>query len=629
MKAAVALGVRLAVRTSSEGRVRAGLVALAAAVGTVVIMSVLAIAAADRSANPYRYADGGMDRVVALIVVLIAVQVAVLAGVAGRLAAALRSRRLGNLRLLGLSPRRARLVAAVEVGVSATVGAAVGAASFPLVRLLLSRVEVASQSWSRSELSIGPVGWAGAPVAVVCIVVGVAIAPERLGMRAALGQVRQSDARFPSLLRLAPLLTGVALCSYVLIDRRGDETAAGVMLAAIALTAVGTVLVLPVFVRVASTLLLRTGRDGTKLIAGRRLQAQPAAMTRVVTGLLLGLFVVVGARNVVAAWEATPQYVNVDRQLHHEQQFTADLPDGDTSETVAQIRAFPGVRTVAVYHRLDEDCSTSDDQFCGGTAVVADCATFEVIVPTATGCQDGHLMQIGVRPSNSQQERTWRPLTGTGPTAGPTIETPAPDGVIDLGDAMSIPGDLLIPPSYPSIASVTEGATAGVEIVGDPGRDLPEQLSEAGLVSGTYMNWSQEDYDFVVTLRTIVYTVAAIVIGIGLLSFAIAAVDRATSRRRELVSLRLLGVPATTLRRSQWIESLVPITLGTALAITLGQLAGATYLAFGDQPDAPTAVPWASTATIASLAMIGGVIVAGLTVIATNQAIKPDTIRRE
>ena len=606
---------------------RSGLVAIAAAAGTAMIMSVLAIAAADRAAYPGRYNDG-RSRVVALIILLIAVQVGGLAGVAGRLAADVRSRRLGNLRLLGLSARRARFVAAVEVGVSAASGAAIAVATFPLTRQLLSRVELASGSWPTQDLHLSPVAWGAVPLAVVCIVVGVAVLPERLGSGAALGQVRRSEARPPSLFRLTPLLIGVVLCLYVLVVRRGDEAVGGVMLVAIALTAAGTVLVLPVFVRYASALLLSAGRDTARLIAGRRLQAQPAAITRVVTGLLLGLFVVVGARSVVAAWEATPQYVVASRQLHDEQRFWADLPDGDSTAIAAQIQAFPRVREVALFHRLEEDCP-SGDQACGGSAVVANCAAFALIAPTATGCRDGLVMQIGARSSNPPRERTWLPLTRTGPAAGPTIATPSTFGVIDLGDADSIPADVLIPPSYPSVAEVTTTATARVYLTADPGRGLPDQLVQAGLVRDVYEGWSQEDYDFVAMLRSIVYSVAAIVIGVGLLGFSIAAVDRATSRRRELVSLRLLGVPASTLRRSQWIESLVPITIGAALAVALGQLAGATFLAYGDQPDNPTTIPWLPTATIAGLAMIGGVIVAGLTVIATNQAIRPDTIRRE
>ena len=53
-----------------------------------------------------------------------------------------------------------------------------------------------------------------------------------------------------------------------------------------------------------------------------------------------------------------------------------------------------------------------------------------------------------------------------------------------------------------------------------------------------------------------------LVVGMGLLSFALAVVDRAVNRRRELLSLQLLGVPSATLRRSQWIEAAVPVLGG-------------------------------------------------------------------
>lgn len=115
-------------------------------------------------------------------------------------------------------------------------------------------------------------------------------------------------------------------------------------------------------------------------------------------------------------------------------------------------------------------------------------------------------------------------------------------------------------------------------------------------------------------LRSTVQTVAAIVMGLGLLAFAIASIDRAISRRREL----------TALRRSQWIEALVPITSGAVLAIALGHLVGSTYLAFGNDSLTP---PWEPTLILA--AALGGIVVVALTVIATNQPITPDTIRTE
>ena len=118
MIAAIALGTRLALRTSHEGRIRAGLVGLAAAVGTLVILSVLAIAAADRQLHPERYGDDGMTRLVALVMMLFVVRSPALAGVAGRLRA-LRACRLASLRLLGMS-RAGCGSSPVEVGVAAS-----------------------------------------------------------------------------------------------------------------------------------------------------------------------------------------------------------------------------------------------------------------------------------------------------------------------------------------------------------------------------------------------------------------------------------------------------------------------------------------------------------------------------
>lgn len=163
-------------------------------------------------------------------------------------------------------------------------------------------------------------------------------------------------------------------------------------------------------------------------------------------------------------------------------------------------------------------------------------------------------------------------------------------------------------------------------MTGDPGRDLDQRLRASGAVANAYSPWDASEYDFVATLRNTVYTVAAVVMGIGLLAFAIAAIDRSIARRREFTALRLVGVPAPTLRRSQWIEALVPITGGAVLAIALGHVAGATYLAFGGDD---LAAPWEPTFVLAAAAAIGGVVVAALTVVATNQPISPDAIRAD
>lgn len=634
MIAAIALGTRLALRTSHEGRIRAGLVGLAAAVGTLVILSVLAIAAADRQLHPERYGDDGMTRLVALVMMLFVVQVAGLAGVAGRLAAALRARRLASLRLLGMSTRRMRLVTAVEVGVAAVAGAVAGVALFPLVRLALAQLRVGGQRWTTDVLGPSPMAWIAVPLGVTAVVVAVAVLPERSQTRAALAQARRAEARPPSLLRLVPLVAGVALSAYLQVARRGDESAARLLFGAIGLLAIGTVLVLPVFVRLAAVALLRGGRQVPTLVAARRLQAQPAGVTRVITGLLLALFVVVGARGVVAAWEATPQYVVAARQLDEQQNFSVGLAAGDRIDiegAIRRIEAFPGVRRVGVYYDLVELCADDAEVLWCGGAIVADCATWALLRADVRECVDGELSWL-LGPGGSGP-RTLAAQLPDGTLSEATITVPPPEHAIGydarIVENRGVGGDVLIPPSYPGVAELIAAANPRIHVAGDPGHDLGQRLLDAGLIDWTEQEWLLEDYYFVAMLRTIVYSVAAVLVGIGVLGFAISAIDRVIARRRELVSLRLVGVPSAALRRAQWIEALIPVTGGALLAIVLGQLIGVTYLAFGDDPDLPTMIPWKPTLVLAAFVAVVGVIVAGLTVIASTQPITADTIRTE
>ncbi len=132
------------------------------------------------------------------------------------------------------------------------------------------------------------------------------------------------------------------------------------------------------------------------------------------------------------------------------------------------------------------------------------------------------------------------------------------------------------------------------------------------------------DYDFVASLRLLANTVAVVVLSLGLLAFAIAAIDRAANRRGDVASLLLLGVSPSSLRRTQLVEAGAPIVGGSILAIGLGYLAGTTYLAWTGATNPPTG----SAVVLAISALVGGVVVAGLTVIAASPTLDTSTIRR-
>jgi hypothetical protein len=212
---------------------------------------------------------------------------------------------------------------------------------------------------------------------------------------------------------------------------------------------------------------------------------------------------------------------------------------------------------------------------------------------------------------------------GAAPTR-PIASFPAPTARI-VGDAWNdlapIQAIAVVPPAY--VPDLPANTWTDVLVVGDPGRGLAERLSFAG----SYSSADVVDYDFVAGLRALVWAVAAVILSVGLLSFGIAAVDRAVTRRREVVSLQLVGVSPSLLRRTQWLEAALPIMVGTLLAIGLGLACGATYLSLAD--DGVLAVPWAQALTLAGISVVAAAAIAGLTVVAASPRLRHELIRAE
>ncbi len=157
-----------------------------------------------------------------------------------------------------------------------------------------------------------------------------------------------------------------------------------------------------------------------------------------------------------------------------------------------------------------------------------------------------------------------------------------------------------------------------------PGRDLYQRLDAIGLTART---WEDIDYyDFVAGMRAIIWTLATVILSVGLLTFAIAAIDRAVARRRELTSLRLIGTPPALLRRAQWLEAALPTGLGCLAAILSGLFAGSTYLQLGsDMGDAP----WNQGMVLMGVAALAAAVIAGLTVLGTSSRLSPEHIHVE
>ncbi len=178
-----------------------------------------------------------------------------------------------------------------------------------------------------------------------------------------------------------------------------------------------------------------------------------------------------------------------------------------------------------------------------------------------------------------------------------------------------------MPPS--SVPHLPPQLATDVLVIGDPGRGFADRLGFAGGYSAA----DATDFDYRRRPPCARVGVAAVILAVGLLSFGIAAVDRAVTRRREVVALQLVGVPPSLLRLSQWVEVALPLMVGTLLAVGLGLGCGATYLSLTE--DGLLSVPWAQSLTLAAVSITAAAVIAGLTLLATGAPLRPEAVRAE
>jgi len=606
------------------------MLALASAVGTWLMLVIFAIARVESGADGITTPE--MQRLLAIVVVTIGLSVSVLLSTASRLSASIRDRRLAVLRLIGLPPARTRLVASLEAGVMAAVGTGAGAVAFWMTKDMVAGTSIAGRDWSSAPFHPGAAVIGAVLIGIPLLTILVSVTPTRLTTARALSRARTADAARPSLLRLGPVAVGVALLGYALTwpQNEGDRGAQEfyMFVTGAALTGLGLLLLTPLLVRGVAELALKAGRRPAIGIAARRLQLQPAGTTRVVAALLIGLFVVAGARSVVTAAEQTPQYREAKQDVvTGPQEIGVNLPRGADVDAVRDaIQAVDGVAAVVAFTNLHTRCRGHAPCV---SAVVATCDELAMVFRSITGCNDRTAAWLTKRqPSGLTVLRLGRsPM----PRADPLLTLPPPSTSIQASDPLAdaVEVDLFIPRSLPALSALRQRQD-DLTVLADVGQQqvlAVEAAAQEVAPGATAMaHIYAPDYTFVAGLRALVWSVAAVVIAIGLLAFGIGAIDRAISRRAEMVSLQVLGTPRGTIRAAQWLEALAPLALGVPLATGLGLLAGAAFLSFGTDL---AAAPWQEVSGLAAAALAASVIVAGLTVLGSCPPIRADLIRRE
>jgi hypothetical protein len=241
--------------------------------------------------------------------VLLLVPVVVFIVMATRVAAAQREQRLAAIRLVGATRLQAAVVAAVETGLAAVAGSALGWAGYEVGR----RVLAATVTYQGGRFFVDDV--VVAPWLLLLVLLGVPVLAT-LTTIAALSRVQVGPLaasrrahRPPSAWRALPFAVGVGgqLAAVPLRGVVDSETLDNLVPLFVIATIVGFVAIGPWLCMLAGRGMARVSRRVPGLIAARRVAADPRATFRAVSGVVLAVFAVTYSASLVEPSQDRPR----------------------------------------------------------------------------------------------------------------------------------------------------------------------------------------------------------------------------------------------------------------------------------------------------------------------------------
>jgi hypothetical protein len=583
------------------------------------------------------------------------VPVLVLIATLTRLSAATRERRLAAIRLVGATRRETRWLAAAETGVAAAAGAVAGLGVFYVLRAPAAVLVPTGTGVFATDIA--------APVALtILVLLGVpmlAVVTAVLALRrvvtSPLGVTRRATPRRVGWWRLVPLILGMLMLLGAWYDRhdllRGGPRGAVLLIGGASLSLIGLAVAAAAVARLGGLLLRRFGPGTASQLAGRRLEADPAAAARVLTGAMLVVAVVGWLLGFLPLLDASQGGGNVDIRdaALRPGTLTMQVQPGDPTRVAASVPALervPGVTAVATIQQLS--ISIGGSHADEDTALVADCADLRRVTRhRLTGCGSAPAYRIVHAPADDGRHarpgERWQIMAQDKPSGAvlrmpsrlPAIRLPAGISDITWADLLVSPkliaaalptGTTLDPLSEHYLFIATDGQAATAERVRsaewrNSPFDKPMTIREQQAVQ---LGKSSDLYRRAALAGVIFALVAAA------LSLAVTMADALRERRRGLAALVALGTPVRVLRRSVLLQTAVPLLLNIALAT--GASIGATvlYLRLDSDDGGPRVpLPWAGWSLMAAATVAAVLLATCLTLPFVRAAAHPDALRSE
>ena len=515
----------------------------------------------------------------------------ILIATASRLSAARREERFAAMRLVGATPRQISAVSAVEAAVAAVAGVAAGFALFFVFRPLLYHVPFTGAPFAQGDLSLQ---WIDIALAVIGVPVA-AVVSARLALRrvqiSPLGVSRRASSRPPRIVRIIPLLAGIAVLAY--FDAVGKPGSNGSqileLLVGFVLLIVGLVLAGPWFTTAGSRLMAKRANRPATLIAGRRLLDNPKAAFRFISGLVIALFVasaMIGALSSIAAATSSSSGGSAGRDTLSELFCSFYMSNCPASAEVSsvpgqvldELRSTPGVRAVTVVHQNPTQAQLGTSFGVVACDQLAKTPAIGKCAPGATEASIGYFLSNLLGHNSNASSTVW------------------PSAHLSAADVARLPVDAVVVATNGSSGSLERARTTLERAF--PFQGAPVAVDALDPSTARLLTMIQDMTDVII--------VASLIIAACSLAVTIAA--GLGERKRPFSLLRLTGVPTSLLHRVVALESALPLFLVAAVSIVVGLVSAALYL--HSQVDIAFSIPgiayWATVlgGLAASLAII-------------------------
>lgn len=479
---------------------------------------------------------------IAMLIGAIAVLVPalLLVGIVTDLGAAQRAERFATLRLIGATPQQVARTAALEIGATTFVGALAGVALYLVMIPVAAQITLGSSRFYHSDLLRSPVN---AVLAVAVTTAGAAAVAWWRTRRADVGPLggsRERSERRPRLLALAPVIVGMAgLVSTPTVARQESALTIYLLPASFLCAMLGLLWAGPVLTWWVARGGRALARSAAQVIGFNRITQHPRAAFKAVAGVVIAVYAMTVFAVAITVAAGTRDITQGNGHLNPStlEAIPAVSDESTLESAVGRLTAVPGVTTVAV-GRISGDSRQE-----GRVILEADKA--EALGAPHVEAPDG-AVSISTR---------WLYENAAA--------SPSPVGVEELATAREQGAPVILVGTDPASPGAVERArtalaTSGLALGSSPTSPSSIQAIQDNAMENQFAHLG--------------YIGIIIAAGISTVSLGVSTVAALLGRRRVLGLLRLVGMPAVTLRTMVSYETMLPAATALVMSIGLGWL---------------------------------------------------------